>query len=89
MKPKVGTMSLQDVCSAFREAGIRTSPSTVADGIINGYYPFGRLIKVGPNGNRRFEILAKDVSDWLASKATAWEPGGGAYQNANKKEPTT
>lgn len=77
MKPKVGTMSLQDVCTAFREAGIRTSPYTIANGIIDGYYPFGRLIKVGPNGNRRFEILAKDVSDWLASKATAWEPEDG------------
>ena len=32
---------------------------------------------MGPNGNRRFEILAKDVSDWLASKATAWEPEDG------------
>lgn len=70
-------MSLQDVCTAFREAGIRTSPDTIANGIIDGYYPFGRLIKVGPNGNRRFEILAKDVSDWLASKATAWEPEDG------------
>lgn len=77
MKPKVGTMSLQDVCTAFREAGIRTSPDTIANGIIDGYYPFGRLIKAGPNGNRRFEILAKDVSDWLASKATAWEPEDG------------
>ena len=77
MKPKVGTMSLQDVCTAFREAGIRTSPDTIANCIIDGYYPFGRLIKVGPNGNRRFEILAKDVSDWLASKATAWEPEDG------------
>ena len=77
MKPKVGTMSLQDVCTAFREAGIHTSPDTIANGIIDGYYPFGRLIKVGPNGNRRFEILAKDVSDWLASKATAWEPEDG------------
>ena len=53
MKPKVGTMSLQDVCTAFREAGIRTSPDTIANGIIDGYYPFGRLIKVGPNGKRR------------------------------------
>lgn len=77
MKPKVGTMTLQDVCAAFRDAGIRTSPDTIADGIIGGYYPFGRLIKVGPNGNRRFEILTKDVIDWLASKATTWEPEDG------------
>ena len=77
MKPKVGTMTLQEVCTAFREAGIRTSPDTIADGIVSRYYPFGQLIKVGPNGNRRFEILTKDVTDWLASKATAWEQEDG------------
>lgn len=43
MKPKVGTMTLQDVCTAFREAGIRTSPDTIADGIVSRYYPFGQL----------------------------------------------
>ena len=47
MKPKVGTMTLQDVCTAFREAGIRTSPDTIADGIVSRYYPFGQSYQGG------------------------------------------
>lgn len=76
MAPKVGMMTLADVCRAFRQAGIPTSTAAIADGILCGAYPFGRLIKVGPNGNRRFQIFAKDVEAFLASKATSWEDEG-------------
>lgn len=72
-KPIVGTMTLYDVCKAFREAGIQTSQQVIADGIANGAYPFGRLVKTGPSGNRRFEIFRKDVYDFLESKAVSWE----------------
>lgn len=72
-RPIVGTMTLYDVCKAFREAGIQTSQQVIADGIASGAYPFGRLVKIGPNGNRRFEIFKKDVYDFLESKAVSWE----------------
>lgn len=78
MAPKVGMMTLADVCRAFRQAGIPTSTAAIADGILCGAYPFGRLIKVGPNGNRRFQIFAKDVEAFLDSKATSWDDDEGS-----------
>lgn len=73
MARKVGTMTLHHVCGVFREAGIPASPAKIAEGIVSGAYPFGRLVKVGPNGNRQFEIFPKDVYDWLDSKAVTPE----------------
>lgn len=72
-KPIVETMTLHDVCKVFRGAGIQTSPQVIADGIVDGAYPFGRLVKIGPNGNRRFEIFRTDVNAFLESKAVSWE----------------
>ncbi len=65
----VGHMTIHDACKAFRAAGIPVSTKSMADGIASGRYSFGRVVSVGPNGNRKFEIFPRDLYDWLAGKA--------------------
>ena len=67
----VGHMTIHDACKAFRAAGIPVSTKSMADGIASGRYSFGRVVSVGPNGNRKFEIFPRDLYDWLAGKAAA------------------
>lgn len=65
------TMSLKEVVEALRAVGIPSTNTKVADGIVSGAYPFGRL--VAQNGSKRcFEIFRVDFVAWLNSKLK-WE----------------
>ena len=65
------TMALKEVVEALRAVGIPSSNTKVADGIVSGAYPFGRL--VAQNGSKRcFEIFRVDCVAWLNSKLK-WE----------------
>lgn len=39
------TMSIQEVCKLFRSVGIRMSPNTLRQGMMNGVFDFGAVIK--------------------------------------------
>lgn len=59
-------LTLAETCAEFRKAGISVTNSTLADGIAEGKYPFGRELPT--KGKRRnFEIWAKDVHAFLDS----------------------
>lgn len=62
------TMTLQDVYSAMRDAGIPCSFRSISAGITCGAYPFGRVVAVGETGRKTFEIFRVDFEAWLASK---------------------
>lgn len=65
MKP---TMTLNEVLSEMRAAGIPCSCTSVADAIEHGIYPFGRVKSYGKCGNRRFEIFTVDFRKWLKGR---------------------
>ena len=58
-------MSLTQVCAEMRKQGIPCNNRSVGDRIESGEYTFGRLVNVGPNGNRHFEIWRRDFYEWL------------------------
>lgn len=62
------TMTLEDVCQLFRSYGVPMEVRRLADEIENGTYPFGRVIRRGPQGRRSFEIWRCDVEAFLLSK---------------------
>ena len=68
MKRSNITMSIQDVAKLFREYGIPIELRRLADGIASGDYPFGRVVRISPNGRRTFEIWRVDVEAFLQSK---------------------
>ena len=62
------TMTLEDVCKLFRSYGIPMEVRRLADEIEAGIYPFGRVIRRGPQGRRCFEIWRCDVEAFIQSK---------------------
>lgn len=62
------TMTLNEVASAMRDAGIRASAARVADDIETGVYTFGRVTKTSPRGRRSYEIFRVDFYRWLSEK---------------------
>ena len=62
------TMTLRDVYTEMREAGIRCSMKVFSDGIATGAYPFGRVVNTGETGRRTVQIFRVDFEAWLASK---------------------
>ena len=63
------TMTVREVLTEMRKAGIPCTDKSVSDGIAMGAYPFGRISHVGPSGRRTLEIFRVDFYAWLASKA--------------------
>lgn len=61
IRPK---MSLLDVCKDLRSRGMGATQRTVADGIVQGVFPFGRVLSVSPNGRRTFLILGREYERW-------------------------
>lgn len=57
-------LTLAETCAEFRKVGISITNATLADGIAEGKYPFGRQLP--SKGQRRnFEIWRKDVMAFL------------------------
>ena len=68
MNKQKPTMTLMEVYSEMREAGIRCSPKVISAGIASGAYPFGRVVSEGETGRRTLEIFRVDFERWLQSK---------------------
>lgn len=68
MKRQKLTMTIQDVANLFREYGVPIELRRLSDDIASGAYPFGRVVRVSPNGRRTFEIWRIDVESFLRSK---------------------
>lgn len=62
------TMTISEVCKEMRKAGIPCSNTRVSAGLQTGYYPFGRVVNVGPTERHTFEIYRVDFEAWLRSK---------------------
>ena len=65
--PKL-TMTINDVAKLFRSYGVPIELGRLADDIASGAYPFGRVVRISPNGRRTFEIWRVDVEAFLKSK---------------------
>ena len=61
------TLTLAAVTKRMQAKGMRVSPATVADGIEQGIYPFGSMIKREGKHNRRFIIYEADFEKWSES----------------------
>ena len=61
-------MNLNDVAKLFRENGIPSNASKIAEGISSGAYPFGRVVNTSAGGRRTFEIWRVDVLAFLRSR---------------------
>lgn len=62
------TMTVLEVYTAMRNAGIPCSPKMISAGIASGAYPFGRVVSTGETGRRTLEIFRVDFEAWLESK---------------------
>ena len=62
------TLSTNETCDLLRKSGIPMDVHRLCDGIADGYYPFGRLVRTSPNGRRTFEIYRVDVEAFIKSK---------------------
>ncbi len=59
-------LTLNETAALFREYGVAIDQRRIADGIVDGSYPFGRLVgESGHTGRRTFEIWRKDVVAYL------------------------
>lgn len=63
------TMSVIEVMTEMRKAGIHCNARQISDGIDMGVYPFGRVSNIGVTGRRTLEIFRVDFEAWLASKS--------------------
>ena len=63
----LGTLTLAAVTKRMQAKGMHVSPSTVADGIEQGVYPFGSVIK-REGKHRKFIIYEADFEKWSESK---------------------
>ena len=62
------TMTLKDVYTAMREAGIPSSQERISAGIASGAYPFGSVVNVGQTGRRTILIYRVAFEAWLETK---------------------
>lgn len=62
------TMTLMEVYTEMRAAGIHCSPKSISAGIACGAYPFGRVVSTGETGRRTIETFRVDFDAWLQSK---------------------
>lgn len=62
------TMTVCEVMTEMRKAGIHCNQNTISEGIAMGAYPFGRVSNIGPTGRRTLEIFRVDFEAWLDSK---------------------
>lgn len=57
-------MSVHEVMAEMRKRGMAISQYVLADGIEQGMFPFGQVVRKGPTGKRCFLILRKDFESW-------------------------
>lgn len=68
MKSPKLTLTINEAAKMLREAGIPMTAITLADGIEDGAYPFGRLVRTSDSGRRMYEIFIVDVQRFIESK---------------------
>lgn len=61
-------LTLHECCTVLRANGFRCSPASVKQKIKCGFYPFGRVLSVGPTGREEMEIFWIDVENWIREK---------------------
>ena len=66
------TLTLSEASAKLRNAGMRISAQTVADGIEQGYFDFGHLIARYGKLKRKFVIYACDSDKWNETKASQY-----------------
>ena len=62
------TLSINETLDVLRNSGIPMEVRRLCDGIEDGTYPFGRVVRKSPNGRRTFEIFLVDVEAFIKSK---------------------
>jgi hypothetical protein len=67
----VETLNLHELAQLFRNVGISTSETKLADGIEQGKYPFAICIQ---QKGRQFEIYKRLVIDWLTERGVEIDP---------------
>ncbi len=61
MKPR---MTVNDVLTEMRRRGMSIGQETLANGIADGTFPFGKVMGIGKAGRRNFLILRRDFEKW-------------------------
>lgn len=61
MKPR---MTVNDVLQEMRQRGMSIGQETLANGIADGTFPFGKVMGIGKAGRRNFLILRADFEKW-------------------------
>ena len=67
MSKKIDTLSLKEATEVLRQAGLRTTETTIRDGLEQGVYPFGDCVKRGKN--RVFHIYRRLLEQWIDERA--------------------
>ena len=62
------TMTLTEIYTDMRAAGIPCSPKSISAGIACGAYQFGRVASIGETGRRTIQVFRVDFNAWLQSK---------------------
>lgn len=68
-------MTLEDVAQEMRRMGCPIGKIALADGMISGVFPFGKVLSIGPTGRRSFLILRADFNTWAEKNL-----GGGTHE---------
>lgn len=64
----IKNLTLRETAERMREYGFHTSAELIADGIEQGAFPLGHLIKREGKKARKFVILESDFENWAAEK---------------------
>ena len=65
--PQVRILTLRETAERMRKHGCRITAELIADGIEQGIFPFGRLVKRENKKARKFVILESDFEKWIES----------------------
>ena len=63
----IETMTVQEVCDALRDMGVKTTPVKIRAAIAQGVYPFGIRIQME---HQEFEIYRALFEKWVDERAT-------------------
>ena len=62
------TLTINETAALCREHGWAVGKEQLAEGIAEGRYPFGKILRVGNTGRRTYEIWKADVLAYLREK---------------------
>ncbi len=62
------TLTIDEAVALCRRHGWVVGKTQLAEGIAEGRYPFGKILRVGNTGRRTYEIWKTDVLAYLREK---------------------